>query len=114
MGNSRLIQRDNLLESVSEVSNILKKRRPDMDVNITLLEEVEALLTKGNLTSGDLERIDKTIGYLCHFKCLYDFCPLELLEGETEQARWQRWGQIIDQMENRSHLLCSSIKSKHK
>ena len=110
MGNNRLIQQDNLLESVSEVSNILKQRCPDMNVSITQLEAVQALLTKDSLSGDDVDWIDKAIGYLCHFKCLYDFCPLELLEGETEQERWQRWGQILDRMKNRASLLCSSRK----
>ena len=114
--NYRLTQQDNLLESVLEVSNILKQRRPDLDISINQLAEVQALLNKDSLSSDDLEWIDKAIGYLCHFKCLYDFCPLELLEGETDQERWQRWGQILDRMKNRSSLLCSSIKggNKHK
>ena len=110
MENYRLIQQNNLLESVLEVSNILKQRRPDLDISINQLAEVQALLNKDSLSSDDLEWIDKAIGYLCHFKCLYDFCPLELLEGETDQERWQRWGQILDRMKNRASLLCSSRK----
>ena len=113
MENNRLIQQDSLLESVLEVSDILKQRRPDLNTSTILqLAEVQALLTKDNLSTDDLERIDKMIGYLCHFKCLYDFCPLELLEGETEQERWQRWGQILDRMRNHANLLCSSIKGE--
>ena len=114
MENYRLTQQNNLLESALEVSNILKQRRPDLDISINQLAEVRALLNKDILSSDDLEWIDKAIGYLCHFKCLYDFCPLELLEGETDQERWQRWGQILDRMKNRANLLCSSIKNKHK
>lgn len=115
MENNRLIQQDNLLESVLEVSNILKQRRPDLNTStIPQLAEVQALLTKDYLSSHDLEWIDKAIGYLCHFKCLYDFCPLELLEGETDQERWQRWEQILNRMKNRANLLCSSIKGKNK
>ena len=110
MENYRLIQQNSLLESVLEVSNILKQRRPDLDISINQLAEVQALLNKDSLSSDDLEWIDKAIGYLCHFKCLYDFCPLELLEGETDQERWQRWGQILDRMKNRASLLCSSRK----
>jgi len=110
--NNRLIQRDNLLESVLEVSNILKQRRPDLNTSIFQLAEIQTLLTKDNLLSDDLERIAKMIGYLCHFKCLYDFCPLELLEGETEQERWQRWGQILDRMRSRANLLCGNMKGK--
>jgi len=70
-------------------------------------------LSKDNLSNDDLDQIDKAIGYLCHFKCLYDFCPLKPLEGETEQERWQRWGQILDRMKNRGNLLCSSITAKN-
>ena len=114
MENYRLIQQNSLLESVLEVSNILKQRRPDLDISINQLAEVQALLNKDSLSSDDLEWIDKAIGYLCHFKCLYDFCPLELLEGETDQERWQRWGQILDRMKNRASLLCSSIKGRNK
>ena len=114
MENYRLIQQNNLLESVLEVSNILKQRRPDLNISITQLAEIQALLNKDNLSSDDLEWIDKAIGYLCHFKSLYDFCPLDLLEGETDQERWQRWGQILDRMKNRASLLCSSIKGKNK
>ena len=115
MENNRLIQQNNLSESVLEVLSILKKRRPDLNINITQLTEVQVLLSKDNLSSDDLDRIDKMIGYLCHFKCLYDFCPLEPLEGETEQERWQRWGQILDKMKNRANLLCSiKAKNRHK
>ena len=114
MENYRLIQQNSLLESVLEVSNILKQQRPDLDISINKLAEVQALLNKDSLSSDDLEWIDKAIGYLCHFKCLYDFCPLELLEGETDQERWQRWGQILDRMKNQASLLCSSIKGKNK
>ena len=115
MENNKRIQQDNLLESVLEVLNILKLRRPDLNTSmIPQLTAVQALLTKNNLSNDDLEQINKVIGYLCHFKCLYDFCPLEFLEGETDQARWQRWGQILDRMKNRAKLLCSSIKGKNK
>jgi len=90
---SRLVQQENLLESVLEVSNILKERRPDLNTStIPILTDAEALLTKGALSNEDLEWLEKAVGYLCHFKCLYDFCPLEPLDGETDQARWQRWG----------------------
>ena len=112
---NRRIQQDNLLESVLEVLNILKKRRPDLNINIAQLTEVQALLSKDNLSSDDLARIDKMIGYLCHFKCLYDICLLEPLEGETEQECWQRWGQILDRMKSRANLLCSiKAKNRHK
>lgn len=70
MENNRLIQWDNLLESVLAVSDILKQRRPDLNTTISQLAEVQMLLTKDNLSNDDLERIDKMIGYLCHFKCL--------------------------------------------
>jgi len=59
--NNRLIQQDHLLESVLEVSNILKQRRPDLDTTISQLAEVQALLTKDHLSSDDLERIDNMI-----------------------------------------------------
>ncbi len=116
MKNNKHIQQENLLESVLEVLNILKQRRPDLKTNtIPILIDAQALLTKDNLSDNDLEWIDKEIiGYLCHFKCLYDFCPLELSDGETEQERWQRWGQILDRMMNRAALLCSSIKRKNR
>ena len=113
--NNRLVQQDNLLESVLEVSNILKQHRPDLNTSmIPQLTTVQVLLTKDNLSNDDLEQIDKVIGYLCHFKCLYDFCPLELLNGETEQECWGRWYQILDRMKNRANLLCSSNKKRNK
>ncbi len=113
--NNKHIQQENLLESVLEVSNILKQRRPDLNTStIPILTDVQTLLGKSSLSDDDLEWIDKAIGYLCHFKCLYDFCPLELLDGETDQERWQRWGQILDRMRNRAILLCSSIKKKNR
>ena len=84
MDNNRLTQQKDLLESVLEVLNILKLRRPDLNTStIPQLTAVQALLTKDNLSNDDLEQIDKVIRYLCHFKCLYDFCPLELLDRET-------------------------------
>jgi len=111
--NDRLIRQKELLGSVLEVSGILTQRRPDLNASIIpLLTETQALLTKDDLSDDDLERIDKIIGYLCHFKCLYDFCPLELLEGETDQARWQRWGQILDRMRRRADLLCRPKRKK--
>ncbi len=76
--------------------------------------DAQVLLSKGDLSDDDLEWIDNAIGYLCHFKCLYDFCPLEFLDGETDQERWQRWGQILDRMRNQAALLCSSIKRKNR
>lgn len=106
MENNRLIQQHNLLESVSDVLNILKQRRPDMSVSITQLEEIQVLLAKDNLSNNELECIDKAIRHLCHLKYLYDICPLELLEGETDQERWLRWGQILDRMQTRANLLC--------
>ena len=115
MENNRLVQQDNLLESVLEVSSILKQRRPDLNTSmISQLTAVQALLTKDNLSNDDLEQIDKVIRYLCHFKCLYDFCPLELLDGETEQECWGRWYQILDRMRNRADLLCNGTKKKRK
>ena len=113
MDNNRLTQQKDLLESVLEVLNILKLRRPDLNTStIPQLTAVQALLTKNNLSNDDLEQINKVIGYLCHFKCLYDFCPLEFLEGETDQERWQRWGQILDRMKHRANLLCSGIMKR--
>jgi len=107
------VQQEKLLESVIKVSNILKQQRPDLNTStIPILIDTQALLSKDNLSDYDLECIDKAIGYLCHFKCLYDFCPLELLDGETDQERWQRWGQILDRMRNRANLLCSGAKGK--
>lgn len=85
MKNSRLIQQDNLLKSVMEVSNILKQqRRPDLDITILQLAEVQTVLN--------------------------DFCPLKLLEDEEDDKRLQRWKQILDRMSNQANLLCSSIK----
>ena len=115
MDNNRLTQQKDLLESVLEVLNILKLRRPDLNTStIPQLTAVQALLTKDNLSNDDLEQIDKVIRYLCHFKCLYDFCPLELLDGETEQECWGRWYQILDRMRNRADLLCNGTKKKRK
>ena len=114
MINNRLIQQNNLLDSVLKVSNILKQRRPDLNTSIIpMLDKCQALLTKDNLSSNDLKWLDDVIcGHLCHFKCLYDFCPLKPLDGESEQERWQRWGQILDQMKKQTSLICSSIKGK--
>lgn len=113
MEGNRLIQQKNLLESVLEVSTILKARRPDLKTStIPILTEAEVRLTKDALSEEDLHWIEKAVGYLCHFKCLYDFCPLEPLDGESEQARWQRWGQILDRMRERSDLLCNRNKSQ--
>ncbi len=115
MNNNKYAQQENLLESVVTVSNILKQRRPDLSTStIPILMDAQVLLSKGDLSDEDLERIDKAIGYLCHFKCLYDFCPLEFLDGETDQERWQRWGQILDRMRNQAALLCSGIKRKNR
>ena len=110
MKNNRLIQQENLLESVIEVSNILKQRRPDLTGMISILTDAQILLAKDDLSYHDMEWIDKKIvGYLCHFKCLYDFCPLESSDGETDQERWQRWKQILDRMGTRASLLCNRI-----
>ncbi len=114
MKRNQIIQQESLLESVLEVSNILKQRRPDLNTSITILTDAQTLLSKGSLSDDDLEWIDNAIGYLCHFKCLYDFCPLDLLDEETDQERWQRWGQILDQMRNRANLLCNSVKIRKK
>ncbi len=115
MNNNKYVQQENLLESVVTVSNILKQRRPDLNIStIPILMDAQVLLSKGDLSDDDLEWIDKAIGYLCHFKCLYDFCPLEFLDGETDQERWQRWGQILDRMRTQAALLCSSIKRKNR
>ncbi len=115
MESNQMIHQENLLESVLEVSNILKQRRPDLNTSIIpILTGAQALLSKGSLSDDDLEWIDEAIGYLCHFKCLYDFCPLDLLDEETEQERWQRWGQILDQMRNRANLLCNRVKIRKK
>ena len=72
------------------------------------------VLIKDDLSSDDLKWIYEAIGYFCHFKCLYDFCPLELLDGETEQEFWGRWYQILDRMEKRADLLCNGTKKKRK
>ncbi len=115
MNNNKCVQQEKLLESVVTVSNILKQRRPDLNTStIPILMDAQVLLSKGDLSDDDLEWIDKAIGYLCHFKCLYDFCPLEFLDGETDQERWQRWGQILDRMRNQAALLCSSVKRKNR
>ncbi len=115
MNNNKYVQQENLLESVVTVSNILKQRRPDLNAStIPILMDAQVLLSKGDLSDEDLERIDKAIGYLCHFKCLYDFCPLEFLDGETDQERWQRWGQILDRMRNQAALLCGGMKRKNR
>lgn len=115
MENDRFIQQHDLLASVLEVFEILKQRRPDLDTSIIpRLAEIQALLFKDNLLSDDLDWIYNEIGYLCHFKCLYDFCPLELLEGEKDQERWQRWGEILDRMKNRANLLCGNSRKKNR
>ena len=113
MDNRKPIQQDDLLKSVLEVSDILKQQRPDLKMTISQLAEVQAVLLKSTLSTADLEWIDKTIRYLCHFKCLYDFCPLERLDWETEQECWQRWGNLLDRMRNHSNLLRSNIEDKN-
>lgn len=111
MESNRLIQQHDLLESVLEVSDILKQRRPDLNTSTILkLEKIQSLLGRDILSSDDLDWIHNEMGYLCHFKCLYDFCPLELLEKEKDQERWQRWGEILDRMQNRANLLCGNRK----
>lgn len=113
MESNRVMHQKDLLESVLEVLTILKERRPDLENLITILTNAEVLLRKDNLSDTDLAWIDeKIIHYVCHPKCLYDFCPLVQLEGETGQMRWQRWGQIVDQMLKRAVLLCKRIEKK--
>ena len=109
MGDRQEVQRE-LLERVLEVSGILRERRPDLVGSIIRnLDETAARLRQGELSKEDVDWIDRmVIGYLCHFKCLYDFCPLERLEGETEQAQWQRWGAILDRMREQAMRLCRS------
>ena len=114
MDNNRLTQQKDLLKTVLEVSSILKQQRPDLDIIIRQLAEVQTVLTKDDLSSDDLKWIYEAIGYFRHFKCLYDFCPLELLDGETEQECWGRWYQILDRMRNRADLLCNGTKKKRK
>ena len=101
-----LAQRE-LLERVLEVSDILRERRPDLDSIIEILDQAEIRLCGDHLSEKDAAWIDKMVlQYLCHFKCLYDFCPLERLDGETEQERWQRWGEILDRMRAQAIQLC--------
>jgi hypothetical protein len=109
MGDRQEVQRE-LLERVLEVSGILRERRPDLVGSIIRnLDETAARLRQGELSKEDVDWIDRmVIQYLCHFKCLYDFCPLERLEGETEQAQWQRWGAILDRMREQAMRLCRS------
>ncbi len=115
MNHNKYVQQEKLLESVVTVSNILRQRRPDLNTStIPILMDAQALLSKGDLSDDDLEQIDQAIGYLCHSKCLYDFCPLEFLDGETDQERWQRWGQILDRMRNQAALLCGDMKRKNR
>lgn len=107
MGDRQDVQRE-LLERVLEVSGILRERRPDLlDSIIRNLDETAARLRQEALSEEDVDWIDGVvIQYLCHFKCLYDFCPLERLAGETEQAQWQRWGAILDRMREQAMRLC--------
>lgn len=116
MEKDKRIRKESLLESVIEVSDILKQRRPDLETSLLrTLSEAEAILRKDSLSDDDLAWLKKEIlTYLCHFKCLYDFCPLERLDGETDQALWQRWGKIVDRMKERAILLCSDTKKKRK
>lgn len=97
-----------LLERVREVSGILRERRPDLIGSIIrTLDETAARLQKAQLSEEDLDWIDsQVLQYLCHPKCLYDFCPLPRLDGETEQAQWQRWGAIVDRMREQAARLC--------
>ena len=115
MEHNKRIRQENLLESVLEVTSILKQGRPDLSAVLAILFRAETLLKKESLTDDDLTWIDENIvHYLCHFKCLYDFCPLERLNEESDQACWQRWGEIVDQMRNRAVLLCKSTKKQGK
>lgn len=115
MGDRQEVQRE-LLERVLEVSGILRERRPDLVGSIIRnLDETAARLWQGELSKEDVDWIDRmVIGYLCHFKCLYDFCPLERLEGETEQAQWQRWGAILDRMREQAMRLCRSGRGRRR
>ncbi len=102
------------MESVLEVTDILERRRPDLKTStIPMLTDARARLTQDELSEEDLEWLDQAIGYLCHFKCLYDFCPLERLDGESDQERWQRWGRILDRMRDRAALLCGGVPGKN-
>lgn len=115
MEHNKRIRQENLLESVLEVTSILKQGRPDLSAVLAILFRAETLLKKESLTDDDLAWIDENIvRYLCHVKCLYDLCPLERLNGETDRARWQRWGEIVDQIKNRAVLLCKSAKKRGK
>lgn len=115
MGDRQEVQRE-LLERVLEVSGILRERRPDLlDSIIWELDEAAVRLRKEQMSEEDVDWIDrKVIQYLCHFKCLYDFCPLERLEGETEQAQWQRWGAILDRMREQAMRLCRSGRGRRR
>lgn len=76
------------MDSVIEISDILKRRRSNLGKTaIRTLSEAETLLKKDSLSDDDLAWLEENIlTYLCHPKCLYDFCPLERLDGETDQA----------------------------
>ena len=115
MGDRQDVKRE-LLERVLEVSGILRERRPDLLGSIIRnLDEVAAWLRQGDLSEEDVDWIDRmVIQYLCHFKCLYDFCPLERLAGETEQAQWQRWGAILDRMREQAMRLCRSGRGRRR
>ena len=115
MGDRQEVQRE-LLERVLEVSGILRERRPDLLGSIIRnLDEVAARLRQGELSEEDVDWIDRmVIQYLCHFKCLYDFCPLERLAGETEQAQWQRWGVILDRMREQAMRLCRPRRGRRR
>lgn len=115
MGDRQDVQRE-LLERVLEVSGILRERRPDLLGSIIRnLDEVAARLRQGELSEEDVDWIDRmVIQYLCHFKCLYDFCPLGRLAGETEQAQWQRWGVILDRMREQAMRLCRPRRGRRR
>lgn len=67
--NDRLVQQNHLLQSVLEVSNILKQRRPDLCTSILpILTDAQILLSKEHLSNDDLVWLDKAMGYLCYFK----------------------------------------------
>ena len=61
MDNNRLTQQKDLLKTVLEVSSILKQQRPDLDIIIRQLAEVQTVLTKDDLSSDKLKWIYEAI-----------------------------------------------------
>lgn len=62
MEKDKRVRRESLLESVIEVSDILRERRPDLETSLLrTLSEVEAILRKNILSDDDLSWLKRDI-----------------------------------------------------